>query len=529
MTVKLSEISPSKTNPRKFFDEQFIKELSESIKENGLLQPILIRPSGKGYELVCGEQRYRASKLAGLPDILANIKQMTDEQVLHAQIIENLQRKDISPMEEAAGFKNLIEKNKFDIKEIAKRVGKSDSYVAFRLKLNDLSDNYQKAMHKGSLNIGDALWICRLSKEDQAELYKENNHQHDTHIELSEWDKKPFSNDITKAPFDTKDASLFKEAGACVSCVFNSACNSSLFPELANGKATCQKSVCYKKKCQLAFDKELAIAKEEPGMVFITAQYSFQDDKLKKALEKEGIKVVTNYDYNTSQKNKPKAIKAFCVEGSGKGQYQYIILTKAEKKTSAVTGKGAVEGKASTADIKEEIKRIEDAEVRNKELDEEKISPMILEIMDENKAFISNTKTLSHAEFVAAVITVHDCIGYDMDMEDLLEKQGYKEDGVEPVLFNFLNSNPKKLEAIFNGLLRILILDKVNKGKEANAYKHETVMGLRHIALQYDKTKTQAIIDAQKEITDKRELRVKQRLDELKQSLPAESKKATKK
>ncbi|MBK7885509.1 MAG: ParB/RepB/Spo0J family partition protein [Chitinophagaceae bacterium] len=99
-------------------------ELVESIKTNGVLQPILVRPKGKGYMLVCGERRYRATKEAGLTEVPAVIREMTDDEALEAQIIENLQRKDVHPMEEAVAFNSLIENKKYSVIEVAARVGK---------------------------------------------------------------------------------------------------------------------------------------------------------------------------------------------------------------------------------------------------------------------------------------------------------------------------------------------------------------------------------------------------------------------
>jgi ParB family chromosome partitioning protein len=109
-TILLDDIHPDPNQPRKYYDALAMEELTQSVKEKGVLQPVLIRPNGNGYILVCGERRYRASKEAGLTDIPAVIRQLTDDEALELQIIENLQRKDVNPMEEGTAFQNAQRK-----------------------------------------------------------------------------------------------------------------------------------------------------------------------------------------------------------------------------------------------------------------------------------------------------------------------------------------------------------------------------------------------------------------------------------
>lgn len=177
--VKLKQITISKTNPRKKFDEESIKELSDSIFQKGVLQPIVLRKVGKGYELVCGERRFRAATLVmeSNPErdaIPATIHELTNKEAMEIQIVENLQRKDVHPMEEAVAFKGLIDLKTYDVQEIANRVGKSVTYVAQRLKLNDLIEDFQKAFYSERMTIATALKIVKLRKEDQ-QVYWEDN------------------------------------------------------------------------------------------------------------------------------------------------------------------------------------------------------------------------------------------------------------------------------------------------------------------------------------------------------------------
>jgi ParB family chromosome partitioning protein len=176
--LALSEIKPDPNQPRKYYDETAMKELVDSVKEKGVLQPILVRPakSGKGYTLVCGERRYRAAMSVHSDNITkstipAVIRELNDEEALELQIIENLQRKDVHPLEEAVAFKSLLDHGK-EVKEVAARVGKSEFYVRQRMKLNALSKEWQKVFYAGRLSITTALTVALFDAKNQAELFK---------------------------------------------------------------------------------------------------------------------------------------------------------------------------------------------------------------------------------------------------------------------------------------------------------------------------------------------------------------------
>jgi ParB/RepB/Spo0J family partition protein len=172
VTIPLEQIRPSKTNPRKNFDKAQLEELAESIREKGVLQPILARPVARsggaeeGYELVAGERRYRAAKDAGLQAIPAVVRQLTDIEVIEVQVIENLQRADLHPLEEADGYRQLMAK-KYDVAKIAARTGRSVKYVYDRVKLLSLTKEAQKAFLAGEFTAGHAVILARLKPADQ--------------------------------------------------------------------------------------------------------------------------------------------------------------------------------------------------------------------------------------------------------------------------------------------------------------------------------------------------------------------------
>ena len=139
VTLKISEIEPNRSQPRRNFDEKALAELADSISQHGVLQPLLVRPllSG-GYQIVAGERRWRASRMAGLTEVPVVIRELTDSQTMQLALIENLQREDLSPVEEANGYKQLIDSYALTQEDVARAVGKSRPAVANALRLLNL-------------------------------------------------------------------------------------------------------------------------------------------------------------------------------------------------------------------------------------------------------------------------------------------------------------------------------------------------------------------------------------------------------
>lgn len=173
--IPIKEIVPSKENPRKVFNPEELNELAESIKENGLLQPITVRPIKDNFakfEIVCGERRYRATQLTGAEEIDCLVKELDDKAAFAAMVLENLQRKDVDPMEEASAIDKLVNSFSTDIAQVSKMIGKSETFVRSRLRLNDTIDEFVDLMHNGPLVLTHLLEICKLPKEQQKTLYE---------------------------------------------------------------------------------------------------------------------------------------------------------------------------------------------------------------------------------------------------------------------------------------------------------------------------------------------------------------------
>lgn len=165
-TLPLSKIKPNKGQPRKNFDEEALNELADSIAQNGVLQPILVRKKGQMYEIVAGERRYQASKRAGLDEIPVVIKDISDEDVFKLALIENLQRSDLDPIEEAQGYKTLINKTGMTQAELGKAVSKSRPAIANALRLLDLPKEVQDMMAERKLSAGHARAILAVPSEE---------------------------------------------------------------------------------------------------------------------------------------------------------------------------------------------------------------------------------------------------------------------------------------------------------------------------------------------------------------------------
>lgn len=165
LEIKISEIDPNIGQPRKKFDEDELLELSESIRLHGVIQPIILTKRGKRYEIIAGERRWRASKLAGLTKIPAIVREYTDKEIMEVSLIENIQRQDLNPVEEAEAFKNLIDEYKMKQDDLAERVSKSRSAITNALRLLKLDDRVKSMLAEGLISPGHARAL--LAVEDK--------------------------------------------------------------------------------------------------------------------------------------------------------------------------------------------------------------------------------------------------------------------------------------------------------------------------------------------------------------------------
>lgn len=260
--IPLAKLTPSPLNHRKHFDKAKLDELAESIKVQGVIQPILVRPlDGDGtFEVVAGERRYRAAKLAALPDVPAIVRELTDAQALELQVIENGQRVDVHPLEEAEGYEALMRCKRADgqpytVEDIVAKTGKSKATVYARLKLTALGKKAREAFYAGKLDPSRALLLARIpipELQDQAlneVLTEGENWDEDAKAapmsvrEAAEHIQANYMLQLRTAPFKTGDADLLPAAGACTSCPKRTGNQPELFGDVKSA------DVCTDPKC----------------------------------------------------------------------------------------------------------------------------------------------------------------------------------------------------------------------------------------------------------------------------------------
>jgi ParB family chromosome partitioning protein len=308
--LPLDWLCVSPTNPRKSFDEDEMHQLAASIEANGVLQPLLVRPRGeRHFEIVFGERRYRGAKLADKATVPVCIREMTDVEVLEAQLVENLQRAEVHPMEEAQGFKALLdlEEPKYTIEQIAAKVGKVPAYIAQRLKLIDLTPPVIEAFYSNDIGVGHALLLAKLPASQQEaalsacfrEDWSSSNTRKAKRIllpvrSLQFWIEQNVLLFLKDAPFDKRDTNLVEIAGSCADCSKRTGHNKLLFSDLGKQDA-CTDPSCYQAKVKAHVAKQIAA---KPELVQISTAYG---------KPQEGSKVLSRNQYIAIRDEKPKS------------------------------------------------------------------------------------------------------------------------------------------------------------------------------------------------------------------------------
>jgi len=271
-TLPVNQIQPSPSNPRKYFDEAYIAELAESIKTHGLIQPITVRPHPLDtnglwpYQLVVGECRWRAAKLAGLTDIPAFWRELDDKQVLETQIIENLNRRDVTPLEEAEGYRRLMQEYGHTADTIATQIGKSRSHVYARLKLLELCPGAIKYFNEGKLDASTALLVARIGNlklQEQAakEISQQWNGEPMSYRTAADHVQHRYMLKLSDAPFSRADETLLPAAGRCHDCPKRTGNDHDLFADVKSPDM-CTDPACFdaKKAAHVTAQKQRAKA-----------------------------------------------------------------------------------------------------------------------------------------------------------------------------------------------------------------------------------------------------------------------------
>ncbi|WP_263382022.1 ParB/RepB/Spo0J family partition protein [Granulicella arctica] len=310
LNVTLALLSESKTNPRRTFEEVSLKELASSIRTQGVLSPLLVRPlTENGFEIIAGARRYRAAQMAEVPTVPVRIVHLSDAAALEAQLVENLVRSEIHPMEEAQGFRALLdlEDPKYSIEQIAAKVGKSPVFVASRLKLSDLVPAAVDAFYADEIGVGHALLLAKLPADQQeaalSACFKEvyNGGSKPARIllpvrNLQFWIDSNILLVLKDAPFNKRDAPLVPTAGSCADCPKRTGHNKLLFgDDLGRQGDRCTDPNCYAAKVSAHVAQTIAA---KPELVQISSAYGAQ---------REGSTVLPRNKYTAIRDDKPKS------------------------------------------------------------------------------------------------------------------------------------------------------------------------------------------------------------------------------
>ena len=281
LNIPIVELTESSTNPRKVFDEERLEELAGSIRSKGVLSPLLVRRINGHFEIVTGARRYRAAQRAGLDEIPVRIGAFTDEEALEIQIIENIQRADVHPFEEAQGFRALLDREGADysIEKIAAKTGKAASFIAKRLKLLDLTQPAADAFTAGHIGVEHALLIAKLEPEMQEkalahcfEGYFAANESERSLVpasRLQAWIEQNVYLSLKSVPFSKDDERLLLEAGSCANCAKRTGFNTLLFTEVKDD--SCSDAGCFNRKLDAHITQRI---EKMPNLILISEKYT---------------------------------------------------------------------------------------------------------------------------------------------------------------------------------------------------------------------------------------------------------------
>lgn len=486
-----------------------IIELAANIAKDDVLQNILVRPHPKKhgkFQVIFGYRRWIASLLAGLATIPANIKDIADDDILEIQVTENLQRKDVHPMDEAVAYKSLMQKKNYTVQELSSRFAKSAEYITQRLKLNDLAADLQKDFRHDQMNLGQALELCRLSPADQAEIksYFKGFFLNVSVAQVMHYISENIIRQLNKAPFDTKDASLVPAAGPCTICPKRSGTGNLLFKDVKETDR-CFDGKCFQRKCDIAFKEKIREIVTAHPEVHLLMEYSGKiSSEINTELQKMKIKVLRESDdfrvHNYFSGFHKKA-KGFWIDGPKRGTLTAIFL-KGEEKTKAVSkAAGSVKEDPSViiAGIKERTKRAA-------ELDGEKVYGRILEAIKKHRTqstIDQKLKTTPVPETIAMLLIVLAYADYTAT-RDIEKKLGIT--GTPEKVY-------KKLLGLSHGeitwMIRRSFFSKHSRTEEVNA---DTGYVLRKMAESYKDIPVATFEAEQKQIREKREKAAKERI-----------------
>jgi len=547
--LNIEKVIPDPMQPRKTFNEKFLEELSESIKKHGVLQPITVRKSGSEHIIVMGERRYRASKLADKKTIPCIVREYENNDILEIQIIENLQRQDVEPTEEADAIAYLSEK--YSATEIAKRLGRGDNFIRQRLKLAGLIEGFKNFVRNGEMTISLGVGVALFEPEEQQMMLETMGEDFSAH-QINRMIKDQ-TYDLDKAPFDVEDKKLVAKAGSCIECPFNAANQGNLF---GDGKMVCTKSACYETKKSKSFLNLIEKSKKENILLIPEIRKYWVEEESNQIvisqLKKNGLKVYLlddveilekpikptlesiieeyrNNDYTEDQLNEElkEAIETYTEElekynsaeesGFVNGivfhpesyRHKEVFLMIVEESESEVRSVPLSNRKMDDCSPNEQIIKINEREIRKQQIENNRQFEEVVEMIRETK-YIETKKTLSVDEMVAfSILLFENNVDY---MSQQKYFSGLLGDTSKMTRIEMVENFKKKFKKeIFHKLIRYMLTKQVHFG-ESNHTNNLTNISFYKAMQGYFKTK---IADIEKEYSEKkdtREERLKERI-----------------
>lgn len=339
--ISLGQLKPFKANPRRRIDDSALAELAASIKVRGVLQPIIVRPDpAGGYEIVCGERRWRASKIAGKESIPARVIELTDAEALELAVIENVQRENVHELDEALGYRALMQRDpeRYTVETLATTVGRTSAYIYGRLKLAELTPNVQTAFYEGKLTASHAMEIARLQPKDQELALRECFPEHKTAAailkdkdprlisvrDLRHWIERAIHLSLTNAPFDVNNGDLVPVAGPCSTCPKRSGSNPLLFADSIRRKDVCTDRRCFQNKVSALVQLHLRQAEaagEKPVMVA-------DSHRLYGEQAQPGVIYRSDYHEAKNAGECPTTVAGIVSDGKEAGRMRYVCTNK---------------------------------------------------------------------------------------------------------------------------------------------------------------------------------------------------------
>lgn len=554
--IALTEIVSDDNQPRKSFNKSLLQDLSDSIKDKGVLQPILVRPTSKKgvkYMIISGERRFRASLLAEKKEIPCIIKtDISDDEVLEIQIIENLQREKIDPVEEAEAF-TILKSNKRNIEDIALKIGKSVDFIYKRIRLANLIDEFKELVRSEDITLTQAHKLCALEVEEQRTIFKALNGNYEDYFinDLIENE----ASDLTKVIWDLKDDS-FSNKLDCFSCPFNSANQGNLF---GVDTPTCTKKACFSLKEFETLARTVEQAKSEKrGIVFdvyggwLDSTERFQvervskltefipKDKVSQVMEKpepitwdeflEDSKELNGKDFKLSEckkdfkKESDDYNTALNDYNSLPGNEAYYLclntfriknIIKYTEKEIKETPRSISSKKMVDCTNEEKIQKIKAKEVRKKEIEASKKHLEHYKMsFEENSSYIDYKADLSQLERLTFMFGVIQSI--DWDERDEFIGRIFKKHKIAKPNQNIKKLLPKVTDELFNMFVRKYISCKVTVHDSSTPLDNEVNFGFHEIIKEYFPEEIKAIEVKYKQEEQVRVKRLEERIKDLK-------------